>query len=848
MKTKIALLLCILIGAYSFPVRANPAQENDTLSIWVNGACGMCKSRIEENALKVKGVETATWDVDTRQLTLSVDQDKFKSKKLHYKIASVGHDTEELLAPDPVYEALPACCKYRDPENPHFQDKSGSQVSGYIFEIDEQGKRVPLLAANVYWAGTSHGTITGEDGHFSIAQEETSHMLVISYVGYKNDTMHIHGGSEVEVEFSRALALEEVSVVHRIKPTSIDFSSAYNIQNMHEKELTKAACCNLSESFETNPSVDAGLTDAVTGTRKIEMLGLAGPYVQIMRENMPDVRGLSALYGLTYTPGTWIEGIQLNMGAGSVANGFESISGQINVELRKPENSDRLFLNLYGNSDGRMEANVMSAYPISEKWSGGTMLHGNSRPFQLDHNADGFVDHPTGNQLIALQRFKYQGQKGLESQLGIKVVWLDQLGGQMDFDPDAPRDQQAFWGSHMNARRLEGWAKIGKVFEDRPYASMGFQLSGLVHRQDAYFGLTDYLADQESLYANLIYQSILGSTNHQYRTGLSFQADSYDETVGAEQYERRELVPGAFLEYTFNHMDIFTAVAGFRADYHNLYGTFFTPRLHLRYEPVQKTVIRASAGRGQKTASVFAENLGIFATSRMIYLEQEDPLYPYGLEPEVAWNYGINFAQGFKLGRAESVFKLDYYHTRFTNQVVIDLDRNPQEVHMYNLDGSSWSNSIQVQLDMEPLERYDIRLAYRLNDVRTTYDGELLPRPLVAKHRAFANMAYSTEDLWSFDITWNWQGAKRIPSTESNPEPYRLQYYSPAFSLVNLQIGKTVFKKLELYAGIENLFGFVQEDPILASEDPFGPWFDSSLIWGPVFGRKFYGGLRFRIN
>jgi outer membrane receptor for ferrienterochelin and colicins len=495
-----------------------------------------------------------------------------------------------------------------------------------------------------------------------------------------------------------------------------------------------------------------------------------------------------------------------------------------------------------------MEANIMTAYHLNEQWSGSTMLHGNTRPFQMDRNQDSFVDHPTGNQLVGLQRFKYSGENGLHSQMGIKVVWLDQLSGQMDFDPDTPRDQQSSWGSGLNTKRIEGWVKIGKVFENKPYASMGFQLSGLVHRQDSYFGLTDYLADQESLYANLIYQSILGSTNHQYRAGLSFQADSYDETVGAEQYQRNELVPGAFLEYTFNHMDIFTAVAGFRADYHNIYGAFFTPRLHLRYEPVEKTVIRASAGRGQKTASIFAENMGIFASSRSIYLDETSSELPYGLEAEVAWSYGLNFAQGFKLGQAASVFKLDYYHTRFTNQVVIDLDRNPQEVHFYNLDGDSWSNSFQVQLDLEPVERYDIRLAYRINDVQTTYSDELLPRPMVAKHRAFINMAYSTLGLWTFDITWSWQGAKRIPSTESNPEPYRMEAYSPAFSLVNLQVGKTLFQRLELYAGVENLFGFIQEDPILASEDPFGPWFDSSLIWGPIFGRKFYAGLRFRIN
>jgi outer membrane receptor for ferrienterochelin and colicins len=848
MKIKIALLLCVLYGTCNQNVHANPADKSDSLSIWVDGICGMCKTRIEEAAQRVRGVETATWNLETHMLSLTVDPDKFKSNKLHYKIASVGHDTREILAPDPVYDALHACCKYRDPEQLRLHDKERGGITGVVYETGEGGALLPLMGANIYWAGTTIGTTTGTDGGFVIELKNGIHYLVVSFMGYTNDTLLLREPARVEVQFSKALMLEEVQVVHRIKPTSVDYTSAYNIQNIHEKELTKAACCNLSESFETNPSVDAGLTDAVTGTRKIEMLGLAGPYVQIMRENMPDVRGLSALYGLTYTPGTWIEGIQLNMGAGSVVNGFESITGQINVELRKPQSSDKLFLNLYGNGDGRMEANIMTAYHINEKWSSSLLLHGNSRPFQLDHNEDGFMDHPTGNQIVALKRFQYAGDNGVHSQMGLKFVWVDQLGGQMAFDPGTSRDQQPYWGSGLNTKRLEGWAKIGKVFENKPYASMGFQLSGVVHRQDAYFGLTDYRADQQSVYSNLIYQSILGNTNHQYRTGISFQGDSYDETVGMDPYRRLELVPGAFLEYTFNYMDIFTAVGGFRADYHNIYGAFFTPRLHLRYEPVEKSVIRASLGRGQKTASIFAENMGLFATSRTLYLDDTSAELPYGLEPEVAWNFGINVTQGFQLGEAESVFKLDYYHTRFTNQVVVDLDRNPQEVHLYNLDGDSWSNSLQAQLDLEPLARYDIRIAYRINDVRTTYGELLLPRPLVAKHRTFINMAYTTKSLWSFDFTWSWQGAQRIPSTEGNPEPYQMDAYSPAFSLVNLQLGKTLFKRLELYAGIENLFAYTQKDPILAGDDPFGPWFDSSLIWGPVFGRKFYGGLRFRIN
>ncbi|MCP4311647.1 MAG: TonB-dependent receptor [Bacteroidetes bacterium] len=848
MKTNIWMMLCVILMTVSIPLQANRVQETDTLKIRVEGLCGMCKERIEKAALRAKGVTEATWETESRILTVLTEPERFKENKLHYHVASAGHDTERLLAPDPVYESLHACCKYRDFEtHDDAIGKSVRLVTGYVFESGDNNEKSPLTGASVYWAGTTSGTITDDKGLFSIGMENGAHSLVVSFVGYGSDTLHLHEPSEVEVDFSRALLLDEVQIVHRIKSTSISFRSAYNIQNINEKELTKAACCNLSESFETNPSVDASFTDAVTGTRKIEMLGLAGPYVQISRENMPDVRGLSSLYGLTYIPGTWIEGIQLNMGAGSVVNGYESITGQINVELRKPEKSDRLFVNAYGNSDGAMEANLMTAYSMGELWNGSLMLHGNTRPFRMDHNQDGFVDHPTGENLVAMKRFKFSGENGFNSQLGLRVVYTNRIGGELDFDPDAPRETPSYWGSRVNTKRIEAWAKAGKIFENRPYSSIGFQVSGVLHHQDSYFGLTGYDAGQQSLYSNLIYQSILGNTNHQYRTGISFQADSYNETVSTTEYLREELVPGAFLEYTFNHLDLFTAVAGVRADYHNSYGAFVTPRLHLRYEPVPLTVFRASAGRGQKTASVFAENIGMFASSRSIIIAGDGSDKPYGLDAEIAWSYGLNMAQGFKFGEGDAVFKVDYFHTRFTKQIVVDYDRSPGEVHFYNLDGISYSNSLQVQIDLEPVERYDVRMAYRFNDVKRTYGSELLRAPLTSRHRAFVNMAYETQGKWNFDVTWNWQGSKRIPGTESNPDPYKAPELSPSFSLVNIQLGKTLFEHLELYAGIENLFGFIQEDPIIAIDDPFGPYFDSSLIWGPIFGRKIYAGFRFRI-
>lgn len=849
--------LCLLLFTGT-PVQAMVQAESDTLSLWVNGLCGMCKATIEKAAYKTPGVEEASWDAETRTLSLEVNPKRFKEDRLHYRIASSGYDTRSMLAPDPVYDALPMCCKYRDFKNheeaqaaeshegeqPHAEE---GLVRGQVYELDASGELKALPGANVYWLGAEGGSTSDSEGTFEIPLEAGQHMLVVSFVGMGSDTLHVHDPSQLEVVFSGATALEGVSITHEIKPTSLQFNSAYNIRNISEKELTKAACCNLSESFETNPSVDASFTDAVTGTRQIEMLGLAGPYVQITRENMPEIRGLLSLYGLNYIPGTWIHGMQLNMGAGSVVNGYESMTGQINVELRKPWDSDRLFLNAYANSDGAFEGNLQTAYALGEHWKGSLQLHGNFRPFALDQNEDGFRDLPGGETLVALKRFQYKGEHGFNSQIGIRGIYADHLGGQMDFDPDQDREDQPSWGTGTRSKGIEVWAKAGKIFENRPYSSLGFQVSGLFHDQESFFGLTRYDARQQSYYANLIYQGILGNTNHQYRTGLSFQGDHFDEAVNAQAFERREYVPGVFLEYTFNFMDRFTAVMGIRGDYHNRYGAFVSPRMHLRYEPVDRLVFRASAGRGLRTSSVFAENIGMFASSRQLFLEGNHPDGAYGLGPEIAWSLGFNVAKGLEIGNRELVLSADFYHTRFMEQVLVDYDQAPSEVHIYMLDGDSRSNSFQAQAEWEVLDRFDLRLAYRLNDVYSQYEDQWLARPLTARHRAFVNLAYATSSEWNFDLTWNWQGSKRIPSTQANPEPYQLDAWSPSFSLVNLQVGKN-FDRLELYGGIENLLGFHQEDPILAAGDPFGPYFDASLIWGPIMGQKYYLGLRYRIR
>mgnify|MGYP006287043099 CR=1 FL=1 len=831
-------------------------QTMNKLSVWVNGVCGMCEDRIERTALGTRGVSSANWDSESKTLELKVS-DRFKENRLHYNLASAGHDTREMVAPDPVYNALPACCHYRpDDGHDHAGHDHGTgehdhalhadRVIGKVTERDSEGS-APLPGANVYWAGTTTGAISDENGFFEISMSEVTDHLVVSYVGYGKDTLKVTEPMAFEVEFNKTRGLEEVQIIYRRDATTFDLDNPFNVQEMHEKELLKAACCNLSESFETNPAVDVSFTDAVTGTRQIEMLGLAGPYVQVTRENMPDIRGLSSLYGLTYVPGPWISGIQLNTGTGSVVNGFESITGQINVELKKPEQDEQLYLNLFGNQGGRMEANLNLMQPVGEKLHTGILLHGKYQPFEIDHNRDGFMDQPAGTNAIFLNRWKYQGENGLEGQFGIKGTFLTNQSGQTGFDHDQPFGGQSFWGAGMNTQRLEAFMKTGKVFPDRPFSSIGFQLSGMTHMQDGFFGRTGYMGEQQSVYSNLIYQGILGNTNHQFRTGTSMQFDRYHETLGEDEYRRNEAVPGLFLEYTYNFLDQLSIVSGIRTDHHNNYGLFFTPRLHVRYAPAEKTVLRAMAGRGQKTASVIAENIGMLASSRQVIIEGTNNGNPYGLEPEVAWNTGISAAQEFIAGNREGLVKLDYYYTWFENQVIANYDRDPGMVVIDNLDGESYSQSIQAQVDYELFTRYDIRLAYRFNDVRSTIDGELLPKIFTPRHRAFLNMAYETMDRWNFDLTLNWQGAKRIPNTTGNPEGFVLDSYSPGFMLVNAQVSKKLSDRLEVYLGGENLANYRQPNPILDAENPFSEYFDASMIWGPVFGRKVYGGLRYRI-
>ncbi len=717
-------------------------------------------------------------------------------------------------------------------------------ITGVVLEETSKGKFKPIQQASVNWLGTTVGTYTDSLGIFTLKSVAETKHLVIHYLGYQTDTIRVGEVDKITVVLKNANNLKEVTVEYRAKSTTISRINPMKVQQIGEKELFKAACCNLSESFETNPSVDVAFTDAVTGAKQIQLLGLAGPYTQITTENIPSIRGLSAIYGLGQIPGTWVESMQLSKGTGSVLNGYESIAGQLNVQLRQPIDEERLIVNGYGSMGGRLESNVVANQDLGRGLTTGLLLHASGRVNETDQNKDGFMDNPTGTNYSLMNRWDYRNDIGFEGQAAFSIATEDKNGGQLS---NSNLDNRYKFG--ISTRKYEAFTKTGFVFPGTRYKSVGLQLSAKTFEQTANFGtLNSYQGTQSTYYGNLIYQSIIGTTDHTFRTGLSILNDEYQEEFNGKKYTRQEFVPGTFVEYTWTPSEKFSAVAGLRGDANSVYGEYLTPRLHVRYEIVPKQVIRFSGGQGRKSPAIFTENNGLMASSRSWILPTTNRILPYGLKQEVAWNVGINYTKHFELDYREGTFSAEYYRTDFTNQVVVDLDATAREARFYNLQGQSYANSFQTEIDYELLKHFDVRLAYRLYDVKTQYGQQLLAKPLVSKHRAFINLAYETSTNWLFDFTANWIGQKRLPSTKDNPQEYRLKKYSPNYFQFSAQITKKIGETFEAYVGMENIGNFRQNNAIIAASEPNSNYFDSSVVWGSVFGRMAYIGFRYTLK
>ena len=762
-------------------------------------------------------------------------------------------------------------------------------------EVTEAGKATPLPGAVLRWlpdaADANAPTITATSdaaGRFVLRRPaRAASRVVVQALGYRPDTLAVPttGAPYLRVTLRAGQELGEVTVTAR-GPAYSGLTPA-SVQVISSRDLTKSACCNLAESFETNASVEVTTSDAVSGAKQIQLLGLDGSYSLLTVDNQPALRGLAAPYRLGYLAGPWIESIEIIKGTGSVVNGYEAISGQVNVKLKEPEKTDQLLFNAYANDLGKFDVNLNASARINPKWSTVLLLHTDHLGARVDRNKDGFLDLPLATQFNAFNKWKYRSGHDIVSEVGLGTLRETRQGGQLDFRDTGEAAFTQNYGTAQATTRYTGYAKTSYTWPSRPFQSLGLLLSGTSHEftsrysfgYDTYHtnhapSLPPYLVSnrtsraydgsQRTGQATLLFQSALGNTAHVYRTGLSFLYDNYDERLSdgrtyltetpaqaeARQHRtRRELVPGAFAEYTYQNSRNLTMVAGLRADRHNLYGWQLTPRLNLKYDVAKNTVMRLAAGRGFRVANPIADNAAVLASAREVLI---DP----NLRPERAWNLGGSATQYFTALGRPATFILDYYHTEFDNQVVADMYSAPGLVVINNLapGGRSFARSLQGELQLEPLKGLQVKGAYKYLDVRTTYDTQLLPKPLTPAHRAFLNLGYASAfDKWRADFTVQWFGQRPVahivsPShllhgtgQEFTPET------APRYALLNTQLTRA-FKRLEVYAGVENLTNYRQPNPIEGAANPFGPTFDAAMTWGPVYGRLTYAGLRYRIE
>jgi len=703
-----------------------------------------------------------------------------------------------------------------------------------------------LVGATVYWKDTKTGTTTDTTGRFRLPSRKEEATLVVQYVGYTPAEVQVlPSENNLWIEVSGVNQLREVTVAAHGFGNQVSTLETRNVESINSRELRKAPCCNLSESFETNGAVDVVYSNALTGVKEIQMLGLRGVYSQFMVENRPTMNGIATPFAFEYIPGTWLEGIQLAKGASSVKNGFAGISGQINAELVKPHLDKPLFVNAFTSTEGRGELNVHLNKKGKGHISNGLLLHGSFVENRWDMNNDNFYDSPRRQQLNGLYRVFYESP-AMCAQFNVQALTDRRKSGQINPVEGIP----GLFSIDQHNDRVEVWGKMGyEGIGGKPYKQIGNMISASWHRANAVFGPNRYDATQKSFYWQSLYQTIIGTTDHKLVVAPSFQYDDIRETVNEGDLSRREAAPGAMAEYTFNRPNLelgipdLVIVLGARADWNTRFDQFlFTPRLSAKYNFSQNSIVRVSAGRGYRSPNLIAENISLLASNRSLHFAGD-----LGLEE--AWNYGINFTQNFRVNRRDAGFSLDLYRTDFVKQILVDVDRSPTDVFFYNVRGKSFSNSLLATLQYNILPGLDVKLAYKWNDARATFsDGVLRTLPLVAKHRGLVTLDYTTPDKkWSFNTRVQIVGQQRLPDNSLVPHEYRHDFpvESPVYAVLNGQVSRKFGARFEVYAGGENLNGYQQHNVIIAANEPNSPYFNGSQIWAPMMGTVAYLGVRF---
>jgi outer membrane receptor for ferrienterochelin and colicins len=711
-------------------------------------------------------------------------------------------------------------------------------------------EKLPLAGASVTWINGTKGVTTKQDGSFSIAKPAMGTQLLVSHSGYLPDTLLITNTDALLIVLKEKNKLEGVTVTAGKDGILQSNRSPIKMEVITSTELKKAACCDLAGCFETQSTVQPQTTNVITNAKELRILGLSGVYNQVLIDGFPMIQGLTFTYGISGIPGTLVDNIYISKGANSVLQGPESISGQINVETKKPNATEKLFVNIYMNSFLEKHVNLSTNFKVG-KWHSLLAFHTVQPANKTDRDKDDFLDLPLLTRYMVMNKWKIGKEKdwGWSSEIAVRFLNEKRTGGQTFFNPGQHKGSSTVYGNTVTLNQPEGWAKTSCRFNDEHRVTL--YTSGFHQEQQSWFGSLSYKAKQTNAFVNLQHEWT-GSDRHSLKTGASYRSLNLDEKIAFTdnvisrnydgQYNRTERIAGLFAENTTSFFKgKLTWIVGLRADHHNRFGWYVTPRTLIKYDPTSRLTIRANIGTGWRTVNFFSENIGLLASSR-------DIVFTEMLKPERALNMGINITQKFERENISGFISADYYRTGFQNQVFPDYDTDPTKAFVQNFTGKSVSNGFQTDLFLKLYKRYEFKAGYNFLDVYRINNGQKETLPFNAKHKVLGTFSYRpVNNRLHADVNIHWFGKQRLPDTKSNPAIYRRPDHSKSYTTVNAQF-TYVLKAFEFYTGCENIFNFRQSQPIISWQDPFSPYFDISSVWGPTRGREFYAGIRWKLK
>lgn len=730
-----------------------------------------------------------------------------------------------------------------------FASLFSQSVAGHV--MDESGQ--PLPGASVRWSVESGGAITDKEGYFELPAPKTEdNKLIAGMEGYQSDTLPAHKGDHIDFNLAQEVNLEDVVIQDKSGGTYISSIETSHTEVITSRELGKAACCDLAGAFETQATVQAVTTNVLTNSKELRVLGLSGYYNQVLIEGFPLIQGLTYTYGIASIPGTIIDKIYVAKGANSVLQGYDGLTGQLNVLFRHPAKTEPLLLNVYANSFGETQYNTQFASPLGTKkaWSTLVAAHAAIPGGKFDRDGDSFLDVTLINRHSLFNMWRYRAEDSLGLSVKAGGIYLEETrtGGQKTFDPQTDLGSDSLYGQVVHYRQPAAFSKITYMFNDK--MRLAVFASGSRHDQDSWFGTTRYKAQQTLLFGNsqmemkwLRYQLL--------KTGLSYRFTDLSEDIRFSRpdtlrsydgnYLKEERIPGIFAENTFHFfINKLTLITGIRADYHNTFGWLFTPRAVAKWEMNGDRTLRIAGGTGYRTANIFSENINLLASMRNVVFTEM-------LNPEHAVNWGGSITQKLKFGSGEGAVTLDWYSTRFLNQIFPDYNSTPGSAIIENFAGPCVSNGFQAEANAELWNVFSFKVAYNFLDVHRTVSGSKSPLPFNSRHRLMGSFSLKpVKSRWHLDINTHWFGTQFLASTVTNPEVYRFPEKSEPYILLNGQFTWS-WPALDIYAGCENIMDFRQKRPIVAWQEPFSPYFDTANVWGPTRGREFHVGIRYKI-